>query len=158
MNLIPACNRKRSLSYRCQINPPVHHSSHPKCFQIMNIQIVELHCYLHKRTVSILLSFIKKIKCQLVRFYFRILSRTIKPQNEIEYENTFWKVEFDSCRCQVSPPVHHSSHPAKCFQIMNIQIVEFDCYLRRENYPNTELIVYLCNNTGNVLTILWPCV
>ena len=59
-----------------------------------------------------------------------------------------------SCRCQISPPVHHSSHP-KCFQIMNIQIVEFD--LRRE-LSNTELIVYLCNDTGNVLTILWPCV
>ena len=41
--------------------------------------------------------FQKKKKIQLVRFYFRILSRTIKPQNEIEYENKFWKVEFDSC-------------------------------------------------------------
>jgi hypothetical protein len=46
LNLIPACNRKRSLSSRCQISPPVYHSSHPKCFQVMNIQIVEFDCYL----------------------------------------------------------------------------------------------------------------
>ena len=80
LNLIPACTRKRSLSCRCQINPPVvHHSSHPKCFKIMNIQIVAFDCYLHKWTVTILPSFIKN-KCQLVRFYFLILSRTIKTK------------------------------------------------------------------------------
>ena len=74
--IIPSCTRKRSLS--------CHHQW--------------LVCYLCERPVSILLSFIKKqIKCQLVRFYFRILPRTIKPQNEIEYENKFWKVELDSC-------------------------------------------------------------
>ena len=76
----------------------------------------------------------KKIKCQLVRFYFRILSRflsrTIKTKNEIEYENKFWKVEFDSylhkkaslyCRHQISLFVHHSSHQ-KCFQIMVLNL------------------------------------
>ena len=54
-----------------------------------------------------------------------------------------------SCRCQISPPVHHSSHP-KCFQIMNIQIVEFDCYLRRELSQYWTDSIYLCNDTGNV--------
>ena len=62
--------------------------------------IVEFDCYLRERTVPILRSFIEKNQMS-VRFYFRIfsrfLSRTMKPQNEIEYENKFWKVEFDSC-------------------------------------------------------------
>jgi hypothetical protein len=52
----------------------------------------------------------------------------------IEYWNKLWKVELETCRCQINPPVHHFSHP-KCFQIMNIQIVEFDCYLRERTVP-----------------------
>jgi hypothetical protein len=95
LNLIPACTRKRSLSWRHQISLSVYHSSHLKCFQIMNIQIVEFDCYLRERSVPILPS---SIKCQLVRFYFHIffryLSRTIKPKNKIKCENKFWKFWF----------------------------------------------------------------
>ena len=36
LTLISACTRKRSLSCHRQISLPVHHFSHPKCFQIKN--------------------------------------------------------------------------------------------------------------------------
>ena len=90
-NLIPTYTRKRSLSCRHQITRSVHHSSHPKCFQIMNYcdffscdffscnffscdffsvyRIVNswiwLLLILHKRTVPILPSFINRYFSQI---------------------------------------------------------------------------------------------
>jgi hypothetical protein len=90
LNLIPACTRKRSLSCRCQINPPVHHSSHPKCFQIMNIQIVEFDCYLRGWTVPILLFFIKNrmsISKILLPYFFSIFVQN----NKTSKRDRIWK-------------------------------------------------------------------
>jgi hypothetical protein len=62
--------------------------------------IVEFDFYLRERTVLILWSFIKKksnVSKILFPYFFSIFVQNNKKKNEIEYENKFWKVEFDSC-------------------------------------------------------------
>ena len=77
LNLIPTCTTKLSLSRHHEIFPSIRPSFFaPKCFHIMNIQVVEFDCYLHKRTVTILPSSILNKKNRIsVRLYSRILSR-----------------------------------------------------------------------------------
>ena len=68
--------------------------SHPKCFQMMNFHQLNLTAAYARELSQYCRLSLKKIKCQLiVRLYFlilsRLLSRTIKTKNEIEYQNKF---------------------------------------------------------------------
>jgi hypothetical protein len=72
-------------------NGPYHvvtNDQSPKMFSNDEFSLVEFDCCLRERTVPILPSFIQKNQL-IVRFYFlilsRLLSRTIKTKNEIEY-------------------------------------------------------------------------
>jgi len=73
------------------VSPPDIHSSHPKCFQIMNIQIVEFDCYLHERTVPILPSSIIKKKSNISTLVFPYFVSIFVQNNKNQKRDRIWK-------------------------------------------------------------------